>query len=765
MRLKWNWLMTNVWLITIFTVLAAGWGVNECTAAADVNSPSPVRRFAAPGEAGAAAWELGPDVSVVGDGSSPAGRFILCGASDPAAATRALLRGVAVKPNTGYIARCKVRCELGDGQVTFAVLQRADKTFDHGHYFDAFVEKMGRDLFDQHLKFFACRDEYLIGGEEWFDIELPFRTAENQTEIGLYVGRRYGGQPIGYDAVELVEDDRVSIGEVVPGAAHVPAVPAADEAKRGYLVSNQHWMRPVVPGYFPARDEVTNRIGCRLSPGEYEPVTISLTGLRGFDDVSVTIPADLKTDEGQILRADQIEVGTVRTITRWLTNSSPLKPGQRYEKRPLFIFPNEPVGLHPNETRTWWLTIKARDDQQPGVYRGSLSIRAQGSPDQTIALHVEVLPIRLSAPGITYGMFYRHSEQPPAYKTEAMYLRSAMDLAAHGMNSASVYAQLERKLPNGQWVTDLDHGGADFYSLSRQMAMLTQAGLARPGHPLLLLPSHNVSDGVRDLINTLNYEMTLPILAARRAREGWPEFLLYLFDEVGGKKDQWEALDAEMRQFARAKQANPACAIRLATAAPGEKSHYYDVIIRGEPEPGKEMWTYNCSWNGSQPANDRFFAGLYTWDEELQGNWQWCYTENHELKQTPSGEIDLGKIGAYSDPWYVNYVLPAPDRNIPTIGWEGRREGVDDYRYIQTLQEAIARADQSPDAARHVLAADARKFLEAVKSKSKAPSTNAMSTQFNSDRAYSVMMQPGLSPGDYDAIRRQAADWIIRIGQ
>ncbi|MCC6416124.1 MAG: hypothetical protein IT582_09465 [Opitutaceae bacterium] len=734
-------------------------------AIADTTSGIEVRRFETPGESEGAAWELGLDVSIASDGAARGARYIRCGASDPAAATRAFVRGIDVKPNTGYIARCKVRCELGDGQMTFAVLQPAGATFDTGNYFDEYVEKIGKDLFEHQLKFFVCRDDYLIGGNEWFDIELPFRTTADQTEISLYVGRRYGGQAIGYDAIELVEDDRVTVGEIVSGVANISATPTAEEHARGYLVSRRHWMQPVVPGYIPSREEITKEVSCWLAPGEYEPATLSLTGLRELEDVIVAMSGDLKSDDGQTLAADQIEISIIRTITRWLTNSSPVSPGQRYEKRPLFIFPNETVKLHPKETRTWWMTVKASDAQRPGVYRGNVVVHAQGVADQTIALSVEVLPIRLSQPNVTYGMYYRHSEQPTALKNEAMYFRSARDLRAHGMNSASVYAQLERKLSDGTWVTDLDHGGEDFFSLSRQMEMLTEAGLAQSGHPLLLMPSHNVSDGVRDLSNTLNYEITLPALAERRKREGWPEFLLYLFDEVGGKPDQWDALDAEMRRIAEVEKANPVSDIRLTTAAPGEKSYCYDVIIRGEAVPGKEMWTYNCSWNGSQPINDRFFAGLHTWSEGLLGNWQWCYTENRELKLTNDGEIDLGRIGAYADPWYVNYVLPSPDRNIPTIGWEGRREGVDDYRYIQTLEEAIAKADESPDAAIRAQSADARKFLDNVRSRSKVPQVVGVPMQLNSDRPYSVVMHMGLSYADYDAIRRDVADWIIRIGQ
>jgi len=39
-----------------------------------------------------------------------------------------------------------------------------------------------------------------------------------------------------------------------------------------------------------------------------------------------------------------------------------------------------------------------------------------------------------------------------------------------------------------------------------------------------------------------------------------------------------------------------------------------------------------------------------------------------------------------------NYVYPTPDELIPSIGWEAVREGIDDYRYLRTLQKTVETA-------------------------------------------------------------------------
>ena len=69
---------------------------------------------------------------------------------------------------------------------------------------------------------------------------------------------------------------------------------------------------------------------------------------------------------------------------------------------------------------------------------------------------------------------------------------------------------------------------------------------------------------------------------------------------------------------------------------------------------------------------------------------------------------------------------------IGTIQWEGYREAVDDMRYIATLHKAIERARNAKTTAG--VAADAARWLEGVD-----------------------------PPGDLDAIRQQAAEWITRL--
>lgn len=678
-------------------------------------------------EEGLTGWRLGEGVTCEQGQAAAGAHYLRCANVKPEVASSATSDPIAVKPRTGYLARCQFRIE-GGAHYTFGVM-------------------------NPDGSFFACRDVYGCETAEWNESLLPFRT-EQQTQLCMYVARRYGASAIQFDAVELVEDDTVRVGDKSPRPNPVPEA-TASERTNGFIVSPQPWVKLIYPTYFPTRAEIGGKLECQLTPGEYEPMALALTALRRLKSVEVALASDLTDREGHRLPAQAVQIGIVGLMKRYLTNSAPLQPGQCYERRPLLIYPNQPFDIPQRETRQVWLTVHAPDDQPPGLYRGGLMIHA-GGRGTMVPLQVRVLPIKLAQPLPTYGMYYRHEDQPREYQTEGFYRRCTADMRAHGMNSTSIYANVETRRADGTWDIDLD-SDTPRYSLAHQMALLAEAGLSSADHPMLFLATGR-SDGM-----FANEEKLVAAVDRLRREQHWPELLFYLVDEPSGAA-----------RYALAKELNdivhrvPGVRTTTALGDPGELADYYDVWIcstssRSLPEIRKlaqekhrELWTYNCQWNGTQPANDRDFCGYHMWVNGLRGNWQWCYTEGYAGSSRLTDPVPY-QNPYYEEPWYVNYVLPTPEGNLPTIGWEGRREGIDDYRYLQTLQAAIA----ATPADQRGVASAAERFLAQVRTRVTAPDQPLPAT--NSDRNYGFRMHPGLRPEDYDHIRKQAADFIIRL--
>ncbi|MDD5706684.1 MAG: hypothetical protein PHR35_12235 [Kiritimatiellae bacterium] len=598
---------------------------------------------------------------------------------------------------------------------------------------------------------------------------LPFRT-EDQTTVTLRLARRYGKGAVHYDRVELIEDDRVRIGDVSPAPNPFPETTAFEQTN-GYLVSAQPWLRSVYPTYYPARDEIGRVPVCRLAPGEYEPLTLSLTALRAMEGVRVSLAGDLKGPGEATLAATNISVGIVRTMTRWLTNREPLTPGQRFERTPTFIYPNQAFDVPARETSRLWLTAYAPEAQSPGLYEGALTIAPSNAPSSRVSFRIEVLPIELVRPEPTYLMYFSHIFLDESFRNEPFMHRALADMRAHGMNANFIYAELERQQPDGSWTIDLERPG-DPNSLPRQMERLKAAGMLGQNRPQTLISMEVARHG-----QLFNQEKLVQAVGDLCRQRGWPEMLWYLVDEPGTPQ-QFELARKLTEIVHRVPGARTTTAV-----IPKELVDCYDVWVPGIPgqmrelrelsalaaKGPKELWSYNCTWNGNNPINDRLYAGYFMWATGVRGNWQWCYTDTTASRigaaagTSPrlTDKMDLGAIACLEDPWYAVYVLPTREANIPTLGFEARREGIDDYRYLQTLSEAVAKAMKSDDPRTRERAAEAQAFLDAVKVRTYPPEEQVV-PQSNSGQNW-MLMHPGLKPEDYDAIRWRAVDFILEL--
>lgn len=679
----------------------------------------------------ATGWTLGAGV-VVEEGEAAKGTgFLRCASVEAARASWATSPRLPVEPDAGYVARCRLRL-AGAAHFTFGVMRSGNE-------------------------YLASIDAYGGGRDSWGEVELPFRTGPEDRALAIVCSRRYGTGAILFDDVRLERDDAVRIGDVSPAPNPMPE-PTVAERARGFVVSRQPWAELVCPSYLPTRGEVVESLTVRLAPGEYEPLAITVTALRPLSGLRAELTGDLRGPGGAAIPAAAVEVGVVRSVKRWLTNAAPLQPGQRYERRPQFVFPAEPTDVRARTSLRLWLTVRAPDDATPGRYVTSLRI-VDARAEVTLPLRVEVLPIALPEPRATYGMYYRHTDQYEEMRTGEFLLRSLRDMRAHGCNSFSVYADVERKLPDGTWEITLDNPTRRV-GLETQMRLLAETGLAQPDHPLLLLAT-----GQTDGRFAHGAELVRAI-EARRTQEGWPELLWYLVDEPAPER---EPLVAEL---AGVVHAAPGARTVTAIGDPTALGKYYDVWIVSETVRdfdrvvaqaealGAEVWTYNCIWNGAQPRNDRYYTGLFTWAYGLRGNWQWCYCEQGGGRIDVDGRIEPG-LPAYGNPFPYQYVLPGVDFSAPTVGWEGRREGIDDFRYLQALEDAVAQRRAAGD--RRAVVTEAERFLADLRARARRPENPLPVSQV--DRVYVHLAHPGLAPEDYDAIRAQAADLIVALGR
>jgi hypothetical protein len=139
---------------------------------------------------------------------------------------------------------------------------------------------------------------------------------------------------------------------------------------------------------------------------------------------------------------------------------------------------------------------------------------------------------------------------------------------------------------------------------------------------------------------------------------------------------------------------------------------------------GNRIFCYAFPQVGNEePETYRRNFGLMLWKNRYDGAMDYAYQHSfHHIWND------------FDDTTYRDHVFayPTVDGVVDTVQWEGYREAVDDVRYLGTLAKAVTAARASDG--KRSLASEADTWLA------------------------------GLDPqGDLDAIRRAAADWIVRL--
>ena len=161
---------------------------------------------------------------------------------------------------------------------------------------------------------------------------------------------------------------------------------------------------------------------------------------------------------------------------------------------------------------------------------------------------------------------------------------------------------------------------------------------------------------------------------------------------------------------------------------------------------GAEVWTYTYRlWRQSyNPLIQRHYPGLYTWALKLKGNYIWSYYYGY------------------------NWIEPETKETMPTTGWEARREGINDYRYLQMLEDAIKAKRDDP------IAIEAAVWLERLRGRVVSNYNQDPDGYWNVHAGFPVgatrvephIVEAGkpLRPEEYDQIRAKAADYITELG-
>ena len=546
------------------------------------------------------------------------------------------------------------------------------------------------------------------------------------------------GQTEKADAADRIPD-KVLL-RVLPPSRKAPAF-GKDDRNNGFALWWGDHASPFYEKTPPTPDDLERKPHCVTPPGEHEPIILGVWGLRDLGTAGLWIKET----------PFPLTIMTAHYDDRAVP-PPPVK-GRRRIGIPCWLPRQATARIEAGRNTVFWIDVDVPDDAEPGTYEGLLWLvvhereiidKDPGGRIFKLPFTVDVLPLDLPPADVAFGMYFRpmmSTMEKKEYLTPEMLNAYERDMAAHDHTSATVYVYGGNfHDPDGNVVLD---GKPDAAVIDRMIAN----GLVRPDVPIMLLGGIN--------LDPEKAKAYAPKLAAAARDRGWPELLYYAPDEPSYEGERAAACIAGFKAIQPFRPA-----LRLITAISEDSARYFAkdldvwVVHNGGINPdlqklcddtGAEMWTYDCRHRGTNPAFNRFYAGLYTWALRLKGNFLWCYTEGYAWEGDRFATFP--------------YVLPSLGGPVTSIGWEARREGIEDCRTLATLEKRIADNKSAT-------AVEARKWLDDLRSRvdwntwGKAPAT-----RYGWDAADLDSQCPNFAPADFTEIRAKARQYLIALSK
>ena len=490
------------------------------------------------------------------------------------------------------------------------------------------------------------------------------------------------------------------------------------EDNKGYVVFEHTTLGNFSPTHNPQPEAIVETVSCTLARGEYEPIQIGVQAVAGgLKDIRVTVKSDLKVKVYHRIDPDMQQQLSTEPETVVLMEV----PGEIYLQRGDVVHE-----LEAGHSVNFWLLIHAGPKTSPGMHQGKIVIQPAGQAATELDLKVQVRPFSLAAPRAVFGAYYREDFLPTRFGVwdleDDLALEIYRDMAAHGQNSVTFYhaGDFRSQIPP-----------VNSHMVDKSLPLAQEAGLARPDIPCVAV---QLSICGEDISQT-QMEAAVAWLASERHQHGWPELIVFGRDEglypgVGLRETYAPLRLLPIRLSTDMSHISPA----YAYADIHDVWTLHDGLVTPEilaeaKRMGAEVWVYSYQiWRKHySPVSQRYFAGLHTWAHKFSGNWIWAYAHNR-----------------HSQVWWK----PNSNEPMPHMGWEARREGVDDYRYLQMVEDLVKAKKPDP------LAVEAGTWLEGLRAR----------LTLTDVQPHDVEAGKPLDIEEYDAIRARAADYIERLG-
>lgn len=521
------------------------------------------------------------------------------------------------------------------------------------------------------------------------------------------------------------------------------AKPSPDDKRSGLIAFARDPLERIYPTSRPRPQDLVGALDLTAARDQYEPLQIGVYAVRDLSGVTVSV-SDLRDDAGHLLPA---AAATVRMV-RFYGAALSLRHRDRFGVVPKTLEIAVPLDVPRGTARPYWITVHVPPAQPAGRYRGVVRIaHAQGQRE--LPFTVEVLPVTLREPDILYGtlsinplarisalLAHPHGPLPGRTLEENIHLAGAdalfaqaevmlRDQRAHGMNTISPWASKEYALRgNDPYLRDVEVAILLYRRLGFTKPMLYQMGTLLHTNKNNRAGSYRTFDRRRDLGvagDVARY------YTQRFAHEGLPGIVFLPIEEPNLRDGiAWRDPPDARQQIARevlgairdaGGRTGVTCTPESAQAV-GDLADYWIVAYRSyTPEVlaaaargGAEAAIYaNFAMMGQNTYAPRFLFGYFVWANGLRGMLPWTYPAQPNRFPVNVGGRGEGGLNVRDG------FLGLDGTPIPTIQWELSRAGIDDAKYLATVEALAATAAASDSEPARTTAAEASAFLAEVR--------------------------------------------------
>lgn len=464
----------------------------------------------------------------------------------------------------------------------------------------------------------------------------------------------------------------------------------------GFLVGFADSMRKIMPRHLRTHLDIEDAVELSLAGGEKEAFQVAVVPFnRAAQNVTVEM-SDLKGPDGATINKDAIDTDLM-AYTKTAMRTTPGVEYIGWWPDPI-IDTDEAVDVALGDVQSWWVRINASRDQEPGVYTGTLTVKADGQDDLVFSVTAEVygfnVPRHAPIPTAVTYLNRNMLEFPPIgskEKWEEVKFDHTDVLNDYYINIDSIY----------NWANPDRFDAVDWELMEYQ----------REKGTLVSFNLSHFNDAKDKLIESIQ-----PYYEEAKKRGMLKHAYIYGFDET--PPYSWQSIEDATKKL------NEEFPEVMTMVTSQDHSYGFNspikhlgawcpIISRYNPtlaeqarEKGRKVWWYTCIWPPhpypnvfvDYPAIDnRVLTGLMHMKYQPDGFLYYAtsiWRSVEGLSKYPYSDWNPNSYGnTNGDGSY--FVLGADGSLIPTIRIENYRDGFEDLAYYMILEHQVKTYEKS----------------------------------------------------------------------